>query len=124
MQLKRYQERVIREAKLFLEALATQQASGNRHPSLDAWDEASQNFFIKADYRPRKNGRLGDLFLGLVVAGFAAVGAIVEAVADQPRPFHVLAQTAVFLAGAPFFRQVALRALELFLRHTALGVGV
>ena len=61
MQLKRYQERVIREAKLFLEALATQQASGNRHASLDAWDEASQNFFIKADYRPRKNGLGKDL---------------------------------------------------------------
>ena len=61
MQLKRYQEQVIREVKLFMEALATQQTSGNRHPSLDAWDEARQNFFIKADYRSRKNGLGKDL---------------------------------------------------------------
>ena len=61
MQLKRYQERVIREVKLFLGALATHQASGNRHASLDAWDEAGRNFFIKADYRPRKNGLGKDL---------------------------------------------------------------
>ncbi len=61
MQLKRYQERVIREVKHFLEALAIQQASGNRHASLDAWDEARQNFFIKADYRPCKNGLGKDL---------------------------------------------------------------
>ncbi len=44
MQLNRYQEQVIREVKLFMEALATQQTSGNRHPSLDVWDEARQNF--------------------------------------------------------------------------------
>ncbi len=61
MQLKRYQEQVIREVKLFLEALATQQASRNRHPSLDAWDETRQNSFIKTDYRSRKNGLRKDL---------------------------------------------------------------
>ena len=61
MQLKRYQERVIREVKLFLEALAAQQASGTRHAALDAWEEAKRNFFIKGDYRPRKNGLGKDL---------------------------------------------------------------
>lgn len=35
MQLNRYQERVIRETKTFLEILAAQQAAGNRHASLD-----------------------------------------------------------------------------------------
>jgi len=61
MQLKRYQERVIREVKFFLEALASQQASGNRHASVDAWEDARRSFFIKGDYRPRKNGLGKDL---------------------------------------------------------------
>ncbi len=61
MQLKRYQERVIREVKLFLEALAAQQASGNRHAALDAWEEAKRKFLIKGDYRPRKNALGKDL---------------------------------------------------------------
>jgi type III restriction enzyme len=61
MELKRYQERVIREVKLFLEALAAQQALGNRHASLDAWEDARRNFFIKGDYRPRRNGLGKDL---------------------------------------------------------------
>lgn len=61
MELKRYQERVIREIKLFLEALATQQAAGNRHASLDAWEDARRGFFIKGEYRPRKNGLSKDL---------------------------------------------------------------
>lgn len=56
MELKRYQERVIREVKLFLDALATHQASGDRHASLDAWDDARRIVLIKGDYRPRKNG--------------------------------------------------------------------
>ena len=61
MELKRYQERVIREVKFFLEALASQQASGNRHASVDAWEDARRSFFIRGDYRPRKNGLGKDL---------------------------------------------------------------
>ena len=61
MELKRYQERIIHEVKLFLEALAAQQVAGNRHASLDAWEDARRNFFIKAEYRPRKNGLGKDL---------------------------------------------------------------
>ncbi len=61
MELKRYQERVIREVKLFLEALAAQQAAGNRHASLDAWEDSKRQFFIKGDYRPRRNGLGKDL---------------------------------------------------------------
>ena len=61
MQLKRYQERVIREVKLFLEALATQQAAGNRHASLDGWEDSKRQFFIRGDYHPRKNGLGKDL---------------------------------------------------------------
>jgi hypothetical protein len=61
MQLKRYQERVVREAKFFLEALATQQASANKHASEDAWDVAKMQFDIRGQYRPRKNGLGKDL---------------------------------------------------------------
>jgi len=61
MQLKRYQERVIREVKLFLEALAAQQVSGNRHASLDAWEDAKRLFSLKGEYRLRKNGLGKDL---------------------------------------------------------------
>ncbi len=61
MQLKRYQERVIREARIFLEALAAQQASGNKHSALDAWDEAHKQFHRLGEYRPRRNGLGKDL---------------------------------------------------------------
>ncbi|MCZ7625138.1 MAG: hypothetical protein M5R38_04265 [Candidatus Methylomirabilis sp.] len=47
--------------KLFLEALAAQQAAGNRYASLGAWDDAKRQFFIKGDYHPRKNGLGKDL---------------------------------------------------------------
>ena len=36
MALKRYQERVVREVKRFLEALEKEQAAGNRYASLTA----------------------------------------------------------------------------------------
>ncbi|MDE2058619.1 MAG: DEAD/DEAH box helicase family protein, partial [candidate division NC10 bacterium] len=61
MELKRYQERVIREVKLFLEALAAQQVAGNRHASLDAWEDSKRQFFIRGDCHPRKNGLGKDL---------------------------------------------------------------
>ena len=61
MALKRYQERVVREAKSFLETLAKEQAAGNRHPSLDAWDEAKSQFHVKGDYHQRRNGLGKDL---------------------------------------------------------------
>jgi len=61
MQLKRYQERVVREVKAFLEALATHQASTNKHASEDAWDEAKTQFDLPGQYRPRKNGLGKDL---------------------------------------------------------------
>ena len=61
MELKRYQERVIREVKIFLEALAAQRALENRHASLDAWDEARRLFPIKGDYHPHRNGLGKDL---------------------------------------------------------------
>ena len=40
MALKRYQERVIREVGVFLEALAIERAKANRHAALDAWEAA------------------------------------------------------------------------------------
>lgn len=61
MQLKRYQERVIREVKLFLEALAAQQAAGNRHASLDAWEDSTRQLFTGGEFHPRKNGLGKDL---------------------------------------------------------------
>jgi len=61
MPLKRYQERVIQEVGIFLDALAKQQAAGNRHASLDAWDEAAQRFTILGQYHSRKNGLNQDL---------------------------------------------------------------
>ncbi|MBI4668092.1 MAG: DEAD/DEAH box helicase family protein, partial [Elusimicrobia bacterium] len=41
MELKKYQERVIREIKAFPEALAKEQARGNKHSAQDAWEEAT-----------------------------------------------------------------------------------
>jgi len=61
MQLKPSQERVIKEAKLFLEALATEQASGSQYASMAAWDKAKTLFYLPGEYRPRKNGLGKDL---------------------------------------------------------------
>jgi type III restriction enzyme len=61
MQLKRYQERVIREVKIFLEAMASHQAAGDKYASLEAWDEAKKHFFLPGEYRPRQNGLAKDL---------------------------------------------------------------
>jgi len=61
MQLKRYQERVIREVKTFLEALAAQQAAGNRHASYDAWEESRNSLSLPGQYQRRTNGLGKDL---------------------------------------------------------------
>jgi type III restriction enzyme len=61
MQLKRYQERVINEVRLFLDAVATEQAAGGQYPSLAAWDKAKKLFHLPGEYRPRKNGLGKDL---------------------------------------------------------------
>jgi len=62
MQLKRYQERALREVRTFLEALAAQQAAGNaKHAALDAWDETKKQFHLWGEYRTRRNGLDRDL---------------------------------------------------------------
>jgi len=61
MELKNYQKRAIREVKAFLELLVAQQASGNKHASLDAWDEAKEQLPISGQYRERKNGLGADV---------------------------------------------------------------
>lgn len=61
MELKRYQERVIKEIRLFLDALATEQAAGSQYASLAAWDKAKKLFYLPGEYRPRKNGLEKDL---------------------------------------------------------------
>lgn len=61
MQLKRYQERVIREVRSFLDLLAQEQQEDNRHATLDAWDRAKKLFALRGEYIPRKNGLGKDL---------------------------------------------------------------
>ena len=62
MPLKRYQERVLREVTIFLEALASQQASGSaKYAALEAWDAAKKHFQLTGQYQPRRNGLEKDL---------------------------------------------------------------
>ncbi len=61
MDLKPSQERVIKEVKLFLQALASEQAAGSQYASLAAWDKAKKLFHLPGDYSPRKNGLGKDL---------------------------------------------------------------
>jgi len=46
---------------VFLRALEAQQAAGNKHASLDAWDNAQKQFDLPGVYRSRKNGLNKDL---------------------------------------------------------------
>src|SRR6266704_177548 len=53
MELKKYQLRVLDEAKTFLSELAKQQAAANKHAALDAWD----NLRVPGPrYKERRNG--------------------------------------------------------------------
>lgn len=61
MQLKHYQDRVVKEVGIFLDALARHQAAGGRHASLDAWEDAAQEFYLPGRYQPRRNGLNKDL---------------------------------------------------------------
>ena len=61
MALKRYQERVVREVKSFLEALAKEQTADNRYASLTALDDARAQFQVAGDYHQRRNGLSRDL---------------------------------------------------------------
>jgi type III restriction enzyme len=53
MELKKYQLRVLEEAKTYLTELAKQQASGNKHAALDAWDNVR---VPGRRYSERRNG--------------------------------------------------------------------
>jgi type III restriction enzyme len=61
MELKNYQQRAIVETRSFLECLATEQAKGNKHASMDAWDEMAKQRPLHAHYRPYKNGMGNDV---------------------------------------------------------------
>jgi len=61
VQLKRYQERVIREVRSFLDLLAQEQQADNRHATLDAWDRAKKLFALRGEYISRRNGLGKDL---------------------------------------------------------------
>jgi type III restriction enzyme len=58
MELKRYQERVVREFEAFLDALAKEQEAGARHAALDAWARTGGR--LRA-YGERTNGLGEDL---------------------------------------------------------------
>ncbi|HEV7926693.1 MAG TPA: DEAD/DEAH box helicase family protein [Verrucomicrobiae bacterium] len=53
MELKKYQLRVLDEAKAYLTELAKQQAAGHKHAALDAWDEVR---VPGRRYSERRNG--------------------------------------------------------------------
>lgn len=61
MQLKRYQERVLREVRQYLDLLAAEQAAGSRYAALAAWDGAKKLFDLAGNYRVRQNGLGKDL---------------------------------------------------------------
>src|SRR2546425_13111639 len=61
MALKRYQERSIQAVRRYLEKLAGDQAKGNKHASLDAWDAIKDELSLIGNYRERKNGLGKDL---------------------------------------------------------------
>src|SRR3989338_11607265 len=63
MQLKKYQERILKEAKIFLDLLEKEQRSGSKYPAMAAWDQIqSKKFFhLPGLYKPRKNGLGKDL---------------------------------------------------------------
>jgi type III restriction enzyme len=57
MQLKKYQERVCREVRTYLQALADEQRDNPRHAAQDAWESATG----LRDYRERRTGAGRDL---------------------------------------------------------------
>ena len=61
MALKRYQERVVDEVKIFLKALILERAQANRHAVLDAWGTVRAQLQLATEYRPRRNGLGNDL---------------------------------------------------------------
>lgn len=61
MQLKQYQERVLQEIGQFLDLLAGEQAAGNKHATLDAWEKAKGPLAIVGNFQERKNGVGRDL---------------------------------------------------------------
>lgn len=61
MQLKEYQERVVKEVQAFLSRLEKEQLAGGRNPSLDAWDACKSELKFKGDYSRRQNGLGKDL---------------------------------------------------------------
>jgi type III restriction enzyme len=61
MQLKEYQERVLKEINVFLTHLEKEQTKGGRNPALDAWDTCKATLNLRGDYNRRKNGLGKDL---------------------------------------------------------------
>jgi type III restriction enzyme len=63
MQLKEYQTRILQEVKVFLDLLAAQQAAGNKHATLDAWEDARSRGLLPLAgiYQERRNGLGKDL---------------------------------------------------------------
>jgi type III restriction enzyme len=61
MELKKYQQRAIKETKTFLELLAAQRSEGNKYASMAAWDEAKKKSTVFVQYRQHKNGLDADV---------------------------------------------------------------
>jgi type III restriction enzyme len=59
--LKQYQERAIQTVRQYLEKLAKEQAKGNKHASLDAWEALRDQHSLIGNYRERKNALGVDL---------------------------------------------------------------
>ena len=55
MELKRYQERVLREVRLYLDTLSAHQAAGVKHASLDALETVKDALGLIGNYQERKN---------------------------------------------------------------------
>jgi type III restriction enzyme len=61
MELKRYQEQVLRNVRVYLDALSAHQSAGNKHASLDAWETVKDAIGAVGNYQERKNGLQKDL---------------------------------------------------------------
>ncbi len=61
MILKKYQQRVLRETRLFLDHLAAEQATRNKWAAQEAWDKSRAPLLLRGDYHRRQNAIDGEL---------------------------------------------------------------
>jgi type III restriction enzyme len=61
MELKNYQVLALAQVQRFLETLEVQEAKGNRHPSLDSWNDLRYDLTLHGSCKERQNGLGKDL---------------------------------------------------------------